>query len=175
MRAHELTIAKRRVIIDDSKVVANRPNSTVALIDYRVGQYLSARLEMVTYGGNYHNAAYSLYNNCGINQHGECCIDKSERDGFRNHQTVWSSDWFGFICSLEYAHNIVGHNMDPTPVIASKVKKSRKEEDVVDYASSAAPAGVTYTDNGNNFYIQNFFYLLTVLISFYFIYYTRNY
>ena len=51
-----------------------------------LSKHFCAKMELITYGNtNHHNTGVSFYNNCGINQLGEMCPDRIERDGFRNH------------------------------------------------------------------------------------------
>ena len=80
------SIFKRSIVIEDSKIVPCRPNSSVPVIEYALSKHFCAKLELITYGNtNHHNTGVSFYNNCGINQLGEMCPDRIERDGFRNH------------------------------------------------------------------------------------------
>ena len=75
------------------------------VMEYALTKHFCAKLELITYGNGYHhNAAVSLYKNCGINQFREFCPDRVEENGqsiknqnVKNHLTIlFDSVWTKF-------------------------------------------------------------------------------
>ena len=159
-------MATRRVVIEDAYLVPNKPNSTVPIMEYGLAKHFCAKLELITYGGaNHHNAAVSLYKNCGINQYQEYCPDKTEKNGVRNHLTIWANDWFPYIKSLEFCMNVLGP-INLGPDTTAKSKKRKEDEDVPAAVASSNDVPVKES-NGNllKLIFVNSFMLFVIYLS----------